>query len=102
MDWDCLLEVLRNRDFGHKWIDWIYKWLHSTKMSVLINGEVGKEIVSKKGHRQEDPLFLLLFVMGAEGLKLLFKCMEDAGRIKGLLGVRSVVFTNLQYGFWTL
>lgn len=41
----CIIEILRNRGFGSKWINWITIWLHSTKIFILTNWVSGNEIV---------------------------------------------------------
>lgn len=51
VSWDCLLEVLRLRGFGEKWIAWIKRRLSSAKVSVLLNGGTCKEIICKRGLR---------------------------------------------------
>lgn len=46
---DCLLEVLKKRDFKECWILWIERWLKLAKIQTIVNGEIGKEIVYRKG-----------------------------------------------------
>lgn len=95
VEWDFIIEIIRNMGFGPKWINWILIWLHSTKIFVLANGEPGKEIVCKRGLRQGDPLSPLLFVLVAEGLNSLFTYMKRACKIDGLSVARSIIYTNL-------
>lgn len=68
MDWGCVLEIMRNRSFGPKWINWILIWLHYAKIYVLANGEPVEEIICKRGLGEGDPLSSLLFVLVVEDL----------------------------------
>jgi hypothetical protein len=58
--------MLKVKGFPDKWIKWVQDLLGSTTTSVLLNGTVGKEIVCKRGVRQGDPLFPLLFPIAAD------------------------------------
>lgn len=62
-------------------------WLTIVKVEVLINGDKGKEIVCKRGLRQEDPLSLLLFVLVADNLNRMIVNVREAGMFHGLPGV---------------
>lgn len=86
---------MRNRGFGPKWINWILIWLQSAKISILANRDPGKEIICKRGLKQDDPLSPLLFVLVVEGLSLLFVHMKAACKIERLPVARSVTFPNL-------
>jgi hypothetical protein len=63
---DIVFEMLKVKGFPDKWIKWVQDLLGSTTTSVLLNGTVGKEIVCKRGVRQGDPLFPLLFPIAAD------------------------------------
>lgn len=98
VNWESLMQVLRNRGFGPKWMGCINFWLSSAKTSVLVNDEPGREITGCGGLRQGDPLSPpLLFTLVAEGLNFIIRKAVDNGLIKGVTGSRNHSFINLQY-----
>lgn len=44
VNWECLMEILKNKGFGPQKQWWVHSWLNSTKTQVLFNGEPGREI----------------------------------------------------------
>jgi len=63
---EAIMDIVKAKDFGPKWIKWIRMILDSGTSSILLNGVPGKVIHCRRGVRQGDPLSPLLFVLAAD------------------------------------
>nr|GFA07128.1 hypothetical protein [Tanacetum cinerariifolium] len=103
VNWDFLLDVMAQMNFGYKWCQWIRSCLSSASVSVLINGSPSKEFKMERGLRQGDPLSYFLFLIVAEALQVMFIEACNKGIFRGLyIANEGVNISLLQYADDTL
>lgn len=84
VDWEFLLDLLKARGFGPKWMEWMKNILASTKANVLINGSPNGYIRYLRGLHQGDPLSPLLFILVTDLLSTMFKYALDSRILVGV------------------
>ncbi|GJY81621.1 cysteine-rich receptor-like protein kinase, partial [Tanacetum coccineum] len=84
VNWNFLLDTMRQMGFGSKWRNWITSCLSSASISILVNGSPTKEFKLEKGLRQGDPLSPFLFLIVAEALQVSILEACNKGFYKGL------------------
>ncbi|GJV63562.1 RNA-directed DNA polymerase, eukaryota, reverse transcriptase zinc-binding domain protein [Tanacetum coccineum] len=89
VNWNFLLDVMRQMGFGSKWRKWIASCLSSASISVLINGSPSNEFKMERGLRQGDPLSPSYFSwwskvsrFNAKNLTHILKCFELGSGLK--------------------
>jgi hypothetical protein len=84
VNWGFLLDVLKQRGFGNRFITWIKNLLDSGNTCVNLNGEYGNYFKCHRGLRQGDPLSPFLFNLVADVLNKILQKAKDAGFLQGL------------------
>ncbi|GKC66249.1 putative RNA-directed DNA polymerase, eukaryota, reverse transcriptase zinc-binding domain protein, partial [Tanacetum coccineum] len=98
LSWKYLNFVLHSLNFGSKWRSWIRACLHSSRASILINGNPTFEFSIKRGLRQGDPLSPFLFILVMEGLHYALSNAVSSGLIRGIkLGSSDITLSHLFY-----
>lgn len=75
----AILEILKAKGFGQRWLSCVQGVLSSGSSYVLLNGVPGKVFQCKRGVRQGDPLSPLIFVLAADLLQSMLNKAKDLG-----------------------
>jgi hypothetical protein len=78
----AILDILKHKGFGDRWLHWISLILGSGTSHVLLNGVPGRRFHCRRGVRQGDPLSPLLFVLVADLLQSIINKAKDCGILK--------------------
>ncbi|GAU46008.1 hypothetical protein TSUD_401300 [Trifolium subterraneum] len=90
VDWGYLDVVMGRMGFPTLWRKWIKEWVCTTTASVLVNGSPTVEFPLERGFRQGDPLSPFLFLLAAEGLRVLMDTIEAYNLFMGWANVRAL------------
>jgi hypothetical protein len=82
--WPFLLEVLRKRGFGPRWMAKVAFLLSTSSTRVLINGMAGEQFWHARGLRQGDSGSPMFFVVVFNVLNAMFRVAEEAGLFSSL------------------
>jgi hypothetical protein len=95
---------MRRMDFPPLWRKWTKECVCTATASVLVNGSHTDEFPLERGLRQDDPLSLFLFLLGAEGLNVLMKSLVEANLFMGynVGGQDAICVSHLQFDDDTL
>lgn len=66
LDWSFIIEMLHDRGFRNRSINWIDSLLKDGKYHIMINGVESNMITSKRGLSQGDSLSPFLFVLAVD------------------------------------
>jgi hypothetical protein len=77
-----IIDILRHKGFGDRWLHWITLILGSGTSQFLLNGVPGRRFHCWHEVHQGDPLSPLLFVLAADLLQSIINKAKDCGILK--------------------
>jgi hypothetical protein len=95
INWDFLRLILLQSGFGHHFTRWIMGCVSSATIVVLVNGEATPFFQNERGLRQGCPLSPLLFILAMEGLSILLKNSQQAGKLTSIKVSRLVKILHI-------
>nr|GEU90858.1 putative RNA-directed DNA polymerase, eukaryota, reverse transcriptase zinc-binding domain protein [Tanacetum cinerariifolium] len=98
VSWNYLDYIVLHMGFGDDWRAWIRACLHSSRISILVNGSPTPDFSLERGLPQGDLLSPLLFILVMEGLHLSLEKYLLTKRIKGVSVGRPCI--NLSHFFF--
>ncbi|XP_057426328.1 uncharacterized protein LOC130719736 [Lotus japonicus] len=102
IDWDFLLDLLKEMNFGDKWITWISNCITTASLAILVNDTPTEFFKIEKGLRQGDPLSPLLFNICANGLSCLLNQVLGEELFSGVRIGPELAINHLQFADDTL
>ena len=99
----AILDILKAKGFGDRWINWIKMLFTSASSAILLNGVPGKKFYCLRGVRQGDPLSPLLFVLAIDLFQSILNKAMQLGLLTSPLQVDACPdFPTVQYADDTL
>jgi len=90
LDWNFLLPVIYHFGFAAVFVDWILSVLHSTRLSILVNGKAAGFFSCSRGVRLGDPLSPLLFCLAEEVMSRALSLARNTWKIMPMSYCRGV------------
>ncbi|KAL4280566.1 hypothetical protein GQ457_03G000290 [Hibiscus cannabinus] len=100
VDWNFLIRVMKEMNFGDKWCNWIFKCISTASISILVNGVPTDSFEIARGLRQGCSLSPMLFNIVGESLNQMLSKAVRNGLFSGFVvgrGSNSVEITHLQF-----
>jgi len=79
IDWSYLTAIMKKNGFSNLVGQVDYGAISTDSASVIVNGSLTAEFKFECGLRQGDPLYPFLFLLAAEGLKVMMKSLVEVG-----------------------
>jgi hypothetical protein len=83
--WPFLQQTLKMKGFSKKWCDWINQFVSKGSVAIKVNDDIGRYFQIKKGLRQGDPLWPILFNLVTDMLAVVISRAKGQGQIAGLV-----------------
>ncbi|XP_057432300.1 uncharacterized protein LOC130725057 [Lotus japonicus] len=102
VEWGFLFDILKEMNFGERWINWIRTCVSTATLSILVNGSSTSFFDMEKGLRQGDPLSPLLFNLCANGLSCMLNQLLGEFLFSGVRIGTGLALNHLQFADDTL
>ncbi|KAL4320117.1 hypothetical protein GQ457_18G008920 [Hibiscus cannabinus] len=83
IDWDFLIRIMKEMNFGDKWCDWVSQCISTASISVLVNGVPTERFRIARGLRQGCSMSPMLFNIVGEALHLYLSKAVEIGLFSG-------------------
>jgi hypothetical protein len=84
IEWNFIVKALKRQGFHDHFVDLIYKYISTTTLSVIINGESTPSFHPQRGLRQGCPLSPYLFIIAVNELSICLQQHSDTHNIQGV------------------
>ena len=84
VSWDFLFDLLHQRRFDKKWIDWMPLLFISSTSMLVINNSIGSSYLNKRGLKQGNKLSPLLFILIMDTLTRILKIINLERLLEGI------------------
>src|ERR1044072_1534618 len=96
------MDILKDMGFGEMWRSWIWSFVSSASLSIIVKWSPSDFFEMQKGLRQGDPLSPFLFNLCVNYLSCMLSRAVEIGLVEGIKVGDEVILNHLQFADDTL